>query len=133
MTSKLAGAITGQSSIKSTNATAGIGYGAGAGGTVAQATSKATGVTLSKVSGQITMDAANLAANAIVSFTLTNTAIAAADILVMNHASGGTVGAYAFNAQCGAGSAVINVTNLTAGALAESVVIGFVLFKGITS
>lgn len=119
--------------IKSSSATAGVGYATGAGGTVSQATSKSTGVTLSKVSGQITMDAANLAAATIVSFVLTNTAIAAGDVLILNHVSGGTVGSYTLNAQCAAGSATINVRNNTAGGLAEAIVIGFVLIKGVTA
>lgn len=75
-------------SVTSSGATAGVGYATGAGGTVTQGTSKSTGVTLSKVCGQITTHAANLASLAIVSFTLTNTAIAAGDVLVLNHISG---------------------------------------------
>jgi hypothetical protein len=113
--------------------TAGLGYGPGAGGTVTQATSKATGVTLFKASGQITMNAASLAAGTIVSFALTNTAIAATDVLILNHISGGTVGSYLLNAQCGAGSATINVRNETAGALAEAIVIQYVLIKGVNA
>jgi hypothetical protein len=119
--------------IKSTSPTAGVGYATGAGGTVTQATDKTTGVTLSKVSGQITLNAAALAADTAVSFTLTNTAIAATDILAMNHVSGGTSGAYTMNAQCAAGSAVITVRNVTAGSLSEAIAIGFVLVKGVTS
>jgi len=103
------------------------------GGAVTQATSKSTGVTLSKATGQITMDAASLAAATVVSFTLTNTLIAATDVLILNHISGGTAGAYTLNAQCAAGSASINVRNATAGALAEAIVIQFVLIKGATS
>lgn len=125
--------IQGANSIKSVSATAGVGYGTGAGGTVAQATSKATGVTLSKVCGAITMDAASLAAGAIVSFVLTNTAIAATDVLVLNHISGGTVGSYTLNAQCAAGSATINVRNNTAGALAEAIVLQFAVIKGVSA
>lgn len=126
-------AVVGTSSIKSSSATAGVGYATGAGGTVSQATSKATGVTLSKVCGAITMDAANLAAATIVSFVLTNTAIAATDVLVLNHISGGTVGSYTLNAQCAAGSATINVRNNTAGGLAEAIVIQFVVVKGVNA
>ena len=110
-----------------------IGYTVGAGGVVTQATSKDTGVTLSEAVGEITMNAASLAANTTVSFTLTNTLIGANDLLVLNHASGGTVGAYALNAQTAAGSAVINVRNLTAGALLEAVVIRFAIIKGAAS
>lgn len=104
----------------------------GDGGTVTQATSKSTAVTLSKKCGQITMDDASLAADAIVSFTLTNTEIAAGDLLVLNHVSGGTPGAYVLNARCAAGSATIDVTNISAGALGEAIVIAFALVQART-
>lgn len=117
----------------SNSPTGGVGYSTGAGGTVTQATNKSTGVTLSKVTGQITMNNAALAAGAIVSFVLTNTAIAAGDILALNHVSAGTPGAYTLNARCAAGSATIDVQNNTAGSLSEAIVIGFVLIKGATT
>jgi hypothetical protein len=107
------------------------GYITGEGGTVAQATSKATAVTLNKKCGQITMNAAALAANTTVTFVLTNSTIAATDLLVLNHVSGGTAGSYLLNAQCGAGSVSINVRNITAGALAEAIVIGFAVVKAV--
>jgi len=113
--------------------TAKFGYDTGAGGTVTQATSKTTGVTLNKLSGQITMNAAALAAGAIASFTLTDTAIVATDVLILNHVSGGTAGAYSLNAQCASGSATISIRNNTSGSLSEAVVIGFVLVKGVTA
>lgn len=115
------------------NPLTGIGYTTGAGGTVTQATSKATTVVLSKVVGQITMNGAALAAGTIVSFTLTNTAIAVGDVLVLNHVSGGTPGSYTLNARAAAGSATIDVRNNTAGSLSEAIVIGFALLKGATS
>lgn len=52
--------------------TGGLGYGTGAGGTVTQATSKSTAVTLNKPCGQITMNNAALAAGATVSFFMYN-------------------------------------------------------------
>ncbi len=110
-----------------------IGYGTGAGGTITQSTSKSTGVTLNKPSGQITLNNAALAADTTVSFTLTNSAITATDVLVMNHISGGTAGSYLLNAQCASGSASINVRNITSGSLSEAIVIQFVLVKGSTS
>ena len=109
------------------------GYITGEGGTVTQGTSKATAVTLSKRCGQITMHNASLAAATTVSFTLTNTTIVATDLLVLNHVSGGTAGSYLLNAQCGAGSATINVRNVSAGALAEAIVIGFAVVKAVTA
>lgn len=111
----------------------GLGYGAGAGGTVAQATSKTTGVTLSKLCGDITLNAASLAAATIVSFVLTNTFIEATDLLLIQHVSGGTVGAYTVTANCAAGTATIYLRNNTAGALAEALVLKFSLRKGATT
>ena len=110
-----------------------VGYIVGEGGTVAQSTSKSTAVTLNKKSGQITMNGAALAAATTVSFTLTNSTIAATDLLVLNHVSGGTAGSYLLNAQAAAGSASINVRNVTAGALAEAIVIGFAVIKAVTA
>jgi hypothetical protein len=107
------------------------GYITGEGGTVTQATSKSTGVTLDKKCGRITLNAAALAANTTVSFTLTNSTIAATDLLVLNHVSGGTAGAYTLNAQAAAGSASINVRNVTSGSLSEAVVIGFAVIKAV--
>ena len=109
------------------------GYITGEGGTVTQATSKATAVTLNKKCGKITMNAASLAAATTVTFTLTNSTIAATDLLVLNHVSGGTAGSYLLNAQAAAGSASINVRNVTAGALSEAIVIGFAVIKAVTA
>jgi hypothetical protein len=106
-----------------------VGYIVGEGGTVAQSTNKSTAVTLNKKSGQITMNGAALAAATTVSFTLTNSTIAATDLLVLNHVSGGTAGSYLLNAQAAAGSASINVRNITAGSLSEAIVIGFAVVK----
>jgi hypothetical protein len=107
------------------------GYITGEGGAVTQATSKSTGVTLNTKCGQVTMNAAALAADTTVSFTLTNSTIAATDVLVLNHVSGGTAGSYLLNAQAAAGSASINVRNVTAGSLSEAIVIGFAVIKAV--
>jgi hypothetical protein len=109
------------------------GYATGAGGVVTQLTSKATGVTLSKSTGQITLDAAALAASTTVSFALTNTVIEAGDILVMNHISGGTAGSYLLNAQSSAGAASINVRNISLGSLSEAIVIAFAVIKAVSA
>jgi hypothetical protein len=110
-----------------------FGYGAGAGGTVTQATNKSTGATLNTRCGTITMNGAELAADTTVSFTLTNSQIAATDVVVLNHASAGTAGAYTLNAQAAAGSASINVRNVTGGALSEAIVIRFAVIKATTT
>jgi hypothetical protein len=99
------------------------------GGAVTQETSKSTGVTLNGASGRITLNAAALDTATTVSFTLTNTSITANDLLLLNHVSGGTAGAYTVNGQAGAGTASINVRNVTAGSLSEAIVIGFAVLK----
>jgi len=109
------------------------GYATGSGGTITQGTSKATGVALSKSTGQITLDGAALAASTTVSFTLTNTVIEAGDILIMNHIIGGTAGSYLLNAQSAAGSASINVRNISLGSLSEAIVIAFAVIKAVAA
>ena len=118
---------------KSTNSTLGIGYATGAGGTVVQATDKSTFVSLNRVCGKITMHAANLVAGTAVTFQMVNSALAAGDVIVLNHdsAAGGTAGAYALSARTIAGNAFITVRNLTAGDLAEAAAINFAVVKAV--
>jgi hypothetical protein len=108
-----------------------IGYASGAQGTVTQITSKSTGVTLNKSSGQITMNNASLAAGTTVLFTLTNSTLSAKDVLIVNVGSGGTSGAYwPYVANVAVGSAVIGLYNNTAGPLGEAVVINYAIIHG---
>jgi hypothetical protein len=137
LTTPVLGAATGTSLSVTGNivisGTGKLGYTTGSGGTVTQATSKATGVTLNESTGQITLNAAALAADTTVSFTLTNTIIEANDILILNHISAGTAGSYLLNAQSAAGSASINVRNITAASLSEAIVISFAVIKAVTT
>jgi hypothetical protein len=128
----MSGSLTVTGNIYSNSPTSLIGYNTGAGGTITQLTNKATAVTLDRPTGQITMNAAALNANTTVSFTLTNSTISAGDILILNHISGGTAGSYLLNAQSAAGSASINVRNITAGSLSEAIVIAFAVIKAVT-
>ena len=115
-------------------ATGTLGYTTGAGGTVTQATSKATGVTLDKACGTITMHAATLNAATAVSFTLTNSKISATDVLIIQHDSAGTLGAYVVAANTMAsGSCQITVRNISAGNLGEAIVLRFALVKGVVT
>ena len=107
-----------------------VGYGAGAGGTIAQSGNKTQTVILNKPSGEITMQNTSLAAATAVSFTLTNSTIAARDLLLINLVGGGTAGAYFYGSNCTTGSAVITVRNLTAGPLSESLVLRYAVIKG---
>ncbi len=78
--------------IVSTSPTAGVGYATGAGGAVTQATDKSTAVTLNTATGAITMNNASLADATNVTFTVTDSAVAATDTVIVNHKSGGTLG-----------------------------------------
>ena len=115
------------------SATAGIGYGTGAGGTVTQLTSKTTGVTLNTICGAITMNGAALGAAAEATFTVTDSAVAAADLIIVNHSSAGTIGAYLAGGRAAAGSFQITVSNVSAGSLSEAIVLSFAVIKAVTA
>jgi hypothetical protein len=121
-------------SVKGTTveATTSIGYPVGTGGTVTQLTSKSTGVTLDKITGQITMDNATLNRNTGVSFTLTNSFIGATDVVVANIASGATPTAYVLGVTViSAGSCSFHLHNLLSGTdLSEAITINFAIIKG---
>jgi hypothetical protein len=110
-----------------------LGYSTGAGATVTQLTNKATGVTMNRPTGQITMNGAALAASTTVSFTLTNSIISAGDILVLQNQATGTLGAYTITGRTAAGSATISVRNVTAGSLSEAIVISFAVIRAVTA
>ena len=110
-----------------------IGYPAGLGGAVTQGTSKSTGVTLSKVTGQITTHDASLAGGAEVSFVVTNTTVAATDVPMVAIQSGASTGTYVASVSAvAAGSFTVTLSNLgtTAG---EALVLNFVVLKGAAS
>jgi hypothetical protein len=108
-----------------------LGYTTAAQGTVGQVTDKSTGVTLNRSMGRITMNAASLAANTAVTFTLTNNQIGFNDVLSIHVSSGATPAAYiAYVTSLSAGSCVIALRNLTAGPLAEAVVLNFSIVHG---
>jgi len=108
-----------------------LGYSSAAQGTVTQATSKSTGVTLNNSMGRITMNNASLANGATALFTLTNSAISANDVVVVSVSGGGTAGAYwPFVSSQAAGSAVIGLYNNSGGALGEAVIVNFAIIHG---
>lgn len=105
-----------------------LGYTAAAQGTVTQATSKSTAVTLNKSAGQITMNNAALGATTNVTFTLNNSLISTNDIVILNIAAGATAGSYnCWVSGLGAGTVSITVRNISGGSLSEAVVINFAL------
>jgi hypothetical protein len=133
-TTSLAGAtvngpLTGHGTIKS-NTTGGVGYATGAGGTVTQASSRTTGVTVNAPTGAITLvSAAGSATPA--SFTVTNSAVAATDVIIVNQ-SAGTDLYEIFVTNIAAGS--FKITSFTTGGTTtEQPVFNFAVIKGVTS
>jgi len=113
-------------------ATEELGYAAAAQGTVTQATSKSTAVTLNKSAGRITMNNAALASNTSVSFTINNTLVSANDTIILN-ISGGTATASTYNAWVDtltSGSFIVSIRNISGGSLSEAVVINYCIIHG---
>lgn len=130
--------ITGLGSVLSTAPTGGgIGYATGAGGAVTQATNRTTGVTLSKLTGQITTNNASLAAEASADFVVTNTTVAAGDVVVVSIQSGSNGGGTIVSvAAVAAGSFTIRVHNgnVAAGtAETGAIVINFAVIKAVAA
>lgn len=130
--------ITGLGSVLSTAPTGGgIGFATGAGGAVTQATNRTTGVTLSKLCGTITTNNASLAAEASADFVVTNTTVAATDVVNVSIQSGSNGGGTIVSVSAtAAGSFTIRVHNgnVAAGtAETGAILINFVVLKGVAA
>jgi hypothetical protein len=125
-----AGATTFSGSARSTSATGGIGYATGAGGAVTQITSRTTGVTLNTVAGAITLFTAAGSATW-QSFTVTNSAVAATDTIIVNQRSGTDLYMISVTA-VGAGSFRISFAT-TGGTTSEAPVFNFSVIKAVSS
>jgi len=122
--------VTGTNVLASTT----LGYKTGSGGTVTQGTSKTTAVTLNKINGEIVMNGADLADDATAAFTLTNSTIAATDVVIVNVASVGTAGAYQVTVGAvAAGSCSISVLNVSGGSLSQAIKLNFAVIKAVAS
>jgi hypothetical protein len=112
----------------------GYAAGKGAGSTVTQITSRATGVTINALTGTIQTDTTSLAAEASAVFVVTNNKVAINDVVVVSQRSG----AIALNTDVvvtavAAGSFSITVinNNVAAGtAETGAIIINFVVLKG---
>jgi hypothetical protein len=104
----------------------------GVGGTVTQATSKNTGVTLDKPTGQITTAGDTLNANANATFVLTNSTIGANDVVLCTIQSGATsnTGYLTTVTSSAAGSCRIMIRNVSGGNLTDTLVLNYVVIKG---
>lgn len=116
------------------SAAGGLGYGTGSGGTVTQITSKATGVTLDKTNGQIITHNASLGAASEVSFTVTNSTVAATDNIILTKVSGGTATRYQlYVGAVAAGSFVVSIRNVDSTAQSDVITFNFAVIKSVTS
>ena len=107
-----------------------LGIALGVQGTVTQETSKATGVTLSQLSGVVTMDNAQLNDDTTAEHTVTNTLVAASDVIIVCQVSGNTAGAYTLTVDgVGAGSFDVSLRNHSGGNLSEAVIYNFIVIK----
>jgi hypothetical protein len=108
----------------------GLGYTTGSGGTVTQGTSRTTGVTLNKTNGAITLfSAAGLAT--FQSFTVTNSTVAATDVVHVTQKSGTDL-YQIFVTATAAGSFRITFAT-TGGVTIEQPVFNFAVIKGVTA
>lgn len=128
------GAATGTSlavtAAVTSSGTAGVGYATGAGGTVTQITSRTTGVTLNKTSGAITLFSAAGSTTA-ATFTVTNSTVAATDVIILNQKSGTDLYDLMVTAVA-AGS--FNITfRTTGGTTTEQPVFNFAVIKGVAA
>jgi hypothetical protein len=128
------GAATGVSltttGVIASTGTAGVGYATGAGGTVTQGSSRTTGVTLNKTSGAITLFSAAGSATA-ATFTVTNSTVAATDVIILNQKSGTDLYDLMVTA-VSAGS--FNITfRTTGGTTTEQPVFNFAVIKGVAA
>lgn len=121
--------------LKGTNAT--LGFGTTAGAAVTQATNRTTGVTINAACGQITTNNTSLAAESSASFTVTNSAVAIGDVVLVAQQSGAvglmtTIEVIAV----AAGSFAIAVMNgnVAAGtAETGAIIINFVVIKAVAA
>src|ERR1700693_4072226 len=113
----------------SKSASAGIGYATGAGGTVSQATSRATGVTLNKITGAITIFSAAGVVGNWNTFTVTNNTVAATDNVLISIKSG--TNTYTANVSAiAAGSFIISFLDIN-GTATDAPVIKFTVIKSV--
>jgi len=126
---------TGVASLSATGAvvssgTAGIGYATSAGGTVTQATSRTTAVTIDRPSGSITMFSAAGSATA-ASFTVNNSTVAISDVVILNQRSGTNLYDLAVTAVASGSFAITFRT--TGGTATDAPVINFAVIKAVTA
>lgn len=113
----------------------GIGYktGKGVGGAVTQATNRTTGVTINQLAGAITTNNASLAAEASADFVVTNSKVAADDVVciaIKSGTNGGGTLAQVVGVAAGSFTIRVQNNNVAAGtAETGAIVINFAVIK----
>ena len=98
------------------------------------ATASANAATLNNKCGVITSESLTTAAGSSYTLTLTNSTIAATDIVLVSVASGATINTYQVGVDAiAAGSCRIHVRNVSALSQSEAIVLTFTVIKGATS
>jgi hypothetical protein len=118
--------------ILSSSNTVGVGYATGAGGAVTQATSFNTGVTLSTICGVITLFTSATVAGTVSTFVVTNTKVAATDVVVLSWGTGTNPGALLSVANVASGSFTITWEAVSAQA-SSTRTINFAIIKSVSS
>lgn len=108
--------------------TAGVGYSSG--GAVTQITSRTTGVTLNTNSGAVTLVSA-AGSTTPASFTVTNSKVAATDVIVLNQKSGTDL--YSLSVSAVAAGSFQVTFNTKSGTTTEQPVFNFAVLKGAAS
>lgn len=113
----------------------GIGYATGDGATITQSTNRSTGVTINAICGAITTDDTSLAAGAEATFVVTNSKVAAGDVVVICARSGQTAStSIPVVTAVADGSFSITLTNLHAStADTGAMIINFAVVKAVSS
>ena len=109
---------------------AGLGYGTGSGGTVTQATSRTTGVTLNKPTGAITLVSA-AGSPTWQEFTVTNSLVTANDTFVLNQRAGAD--RYVLQVRSISAGSFVIAFQTTGGITTEQPIFNFAIIKGATS
>ena len=121
--------------LTSSSPSAGIGYATGAGSTVTQLTNRATGVTINAICGNIVTMNTSLSAGAEVLFTVTNSSVAAGDVVAISCKGGQTADtSFPYVYTVAAGSFIIALHNRNAStADTGAMTINFAIIKAVTA
>jgi hypothetical protein len=134
-TAYVAGNLDSNGNILLSGTSSQLGFTTGAGGTVIQLTNRDAPVTLNSPTGTINVRPQAIAPTEAQSFTLTNSCIAATDMVIVQHVSGGSLGAYNVTATPAANSALITLRHVAEGMgnLIEELLLRFVVIKSVNA